>query len=467
MQPLGFRLKPRRNGIIAAESLHCRVLFRADTVFPMIQRVGDDPKLAHRPHPLHLILKACGYEDEFQLAPIHGPETVKFEVDRMLTLLAEQCGPILSGDPATWARLDELAAEADNDAFEQLGQLGIRLKQDGKWRELPELESVEAKGPSRATGMLAALVLLPLPAVFIILLILTLGAMLIGKHTSEDLPYALIACVISVPAIYLVIWVIRKMFGTQYQWQTDSEGLTIAAFRRKHFLRWREIEVSGVRPGVGYEFRTPQGTIRLDKEALQNTALEASIWQHLNRVGKAGDIIPSDFAMSLWAEIPDDRMESIQWESPLPIHVPDIVLRFVALEVLIWGATLYFKLDPVPIAALFSWWPVVWAGSRLIGIRRISVDDHGISAVTALGKRTIPWAQVHSVKFVNPGIRQPASLQIRGRGLKFLRIPWIPQHPNSTRVMLSILRRLRQQDRFKLLPFPTVLLTTGHIEDQP
>ncbi len=113
---------------------------------------------------------------------------------------------------------------------------------------------------------------------------------------------------------------------------------------------------------------------------------------------------------------------------------------------------------------MVSWWPVAWLTPRLITIKRVSVDDDSLSAVTALGKRTISWTEVRSVKFVNPGIRQPASLQIRGSGLKFIRIPWIPEHPNSTRVMLAILRRLRQQPRFRLLPFPTVLLTAGDSE---
>lgn len=467
LQPLGFKLTTGKQSMLGFESANCRIYFQPHSVFPVIQRADKDPSLAHRAYGLHVILKASGVDEEFELTPLEGPDTVEADIDRMVRLLVERCRPVLDGDEAAWERVTQVAAEDDDHAFEQLSKLGIRLKQDGKWRELPELESVRANSGNRVARAAFALALLVVPVIAIIGTVAGVYALLF-THENKEAPYlvAFILALLGAMSVTVSIFIVSRVVRAQYHWQTTPDGLTITGFRKKQFLRWNEIESVGVIPGAGYEFRTARDRIRLDKAALQDTAMEASIWQHLNRIGKTEDLILSDFAMSLWAQIPDEKTDSTQWESPIPVHLSDILLRFVAAEALIWGIAYRFGLDPVGVGIVVSWWPVAWLTPRLITIKRVSVGDDRVSAVTALGKRTIAWADVRSVKFVNPGIRQPASLQIRGSGLKIIRIPWIPDHPNSTRVMLAILRRLRQQPRFRLLPFPTVLLTADHTEEQ-
>jgi hypothetical protein len=466
LQPLGFKLTTGKQDIVGLESANCRIYFQPHSVFPVIQRTDKDPSLAHRAYGLHVILKASGVEEEFQLTPFEGPETVEADIDRMVRLLVERCRPVLDGDETAWEGVTQVAAEDDDHAFEQLSKLGIRLKEDGRWRELPELESVRANSGNRLARAALALALLVVPVLAIIGTVAGVYVLLSNHEQTED-PYliAFILALLGAMSVTVSIFIVSRVARAQYHWQTTPDGLTVTGFRKKQFVRWDEIETVGVMPGAGYEFRTAQDRIRLDKAALQDTAMEASIWQHLNRAGKSEDIILSDFAMSLWAEIPEEKTASTQWESPIPMHLSDILLRFVALEALIWAVAYRLGLDPIGVGIVVSWWPVAWLVPRLITIKRVSVDNDRVSAVTALGKRAIAWTDARSVKFVNPGIRQPASLQIRGSCLKFIRIPWIPDHPNSTRVMLTILRRLRQQPRFRLLPFPTVLLTAGQIED--
>ena len=118
-------------------------------------------------------------------------------------------------------------------------------------------------------------------------------------------------------------------------------------------------------------------------------------------------------------------------------------------------------MEVVPPLFLISAFPLWLALYNLILIRRISIFNDRIEATTALGSFRIPWKAVRSLKFaVLSGL--PTSLLIRAAGICYIRVPWLPKHPNSTRSMLAIIRRLRQEERFKLLPFPAFLLIAAY-----
>jgi hypothetical protein len=188
-------------------------------------------------------------------------------------------------------------------------------------------------------------------------------------------------------------------------------------------------------------------------------SLEASIWQHLNSLDKANTLPLSPFAISLWAQIPEEKVEEIQWENPSARSVSNILLNLAMWETLIWGAAIYLKLDVTSPIFVISTIPLWSAFYNLILIRRISVLNDRIEASTAFGKSDVPWKLVRSLNFV-VWFGRPVSMLIRAGMFCSIRIPWLPEHPNSTRVMLAIIRRLRQEERFKLLSFPAVLLVS-------
>lgn len=463
---LGFTLRRDRfDGALVAESEFCRVWFNPYQFILLVQRVSRTPKEACPAYDLNLLLKATGSDDEFHLQPLQGHDPVKAEVDRMVRLLVAQCRPILDGDEVAWRRARELGAEKENEALARLGEVGLRLKDGERWRELPELDSVTAKGGNKPINALLTLLLLAIPGGYTIFLAVVYWVALFGPPQKDTLVMVLAFSAFGVPMVLLDVWIVRKVLLCQYYWETSKHGLAIGTFLKKQFVPWTDVESALLLPGRGYELQTPGRTIRLERSALRSACLEASIWQHLNRLDKADTTPLSPFAMSLWAQIPEETQEEIQWETPAPPHALDILLKLAAWEALIWGIVVYFKLEVALPLFVISAYPVLCALYSLVLIKRIAVLGDRIEACTALGSLSISWEAVHSLKFM-VWFLQPPSMLIRAGAFRFLRIPWLPKHPNSTRVMLAIIKRLRQEERFKLLPFPAALLMAAYGGDQ-
>lgn len=462
---LGFSLRKDRFGGLVAESEFCRVLFNPNQVVLFVQQVSRIPKEACPAYDLNLLLKAAGSDAEFALQPPQGHDPVKAEVDRMVRLLVEQCRPILDGDEVAWQRVRELGAERENEALARLEEVGVRLKDGERWRELPELDSVRVKGANKPANVLLALLLLAVPGGYTIFLAVVYWVALFGPAQKDTLFILLIFSAFGVPMVLLDIWIVRKVLLCQYYWETGEQWLTIGGFLKKRFVPWTDVESAVLLPGDLYELHTCGRTIRLEAGALKSICLEASIWQHLHRLDKAHTTPLSPFAMSLWAQIPEETAEEIQWENPNPPRAWGMLLKLAAWEILIWGMIVYYKLEAVfPLFAV-AVLPVLSALYNLVLIKRISVLSDRIEACTALGPVSISWDAVKSLKFTSLFL-QPPSMLIYAGGFRFIRIPWLPKHPNSTRVMLAIIKRLRQEERFKLLPFPAALLMAAYGGDE-
>lgn len=442
---------------MVAESASCRILFDPLQFLLLVQRVCGGPPKASLAYDLGLLTKACNSDEPYQLVPMRDPEAVRSEVDRMVRVLVERCQPILDGDEAAWRRVDELAAEQRELRLAQLSEAGLRLKDGAGWRQLPELEAVRARGTCRIANALVVLLLAPIPLACTLVLIVFLGGLVFGPRQSDSVGGALAATALGVPVYGLSFWIVRRVLRGQYYWETSQLGLTIGGLLKRRVMLWSDVGSAALVPGRGYEFQTSKGSVRLDKEALKNVCLEASIWQHLSRVVEADVTALSPSAISLWAQIPEEKAEEIQWENPKPARVPEVLLKLLVWEALIWWTALHSQPDLLGAIIFVAVWPVGWAFCRLVTIRCILVAAEGIQATTSLGRLSIPWRAVRSVRFV-----WPATLQMRFRVFCLIRIPWMPKHPNSTRVMLAILRRLRQEERFKLLPFPTILLLAAY-----
>lgn len=462
---LGFRLQKRKFGVITAESPCCRIVFDPRQIIPFVQRISDTPEEDSPAYSLGLLLEFVyiKLELEFQLS---NPSAVNLEINRMIGLLAEHCLPLLQGDDDTWQQIKEFTTQKESEAFARLSEAGLRLKEGDNWRELPELESVRVKKANKLLNTLVAMLLMLVPFTFTIGVLIGTGMFLLAPPSQKEPALTLIMTLFGIPAVLLQVWILKRFLLCPYYWETSEQGFTIGGYFRKRSINWADIQSVEFIPGKGYELVTAERSIKLDKETLKNICLEASIWQHLNRAGKADNLPLSPFAMSLWAQIPDTKTEEIHWESPKPPHALDILIRCACAEALIWGAAVRFEPDAIFGLYFIALFPLGWALFTLTLIKRISITDDRIQLTTALGKRSIHWNSVCSVGFLSRWMTQPPSLMIRAGILGYIRIPWYPQHPNSTRVMLAILRRLRQEERFKFLPFPAVLLLSESRNNQ-
>ncbi len=466
LTPLGFSLRNDRAAeAIFAESDHCRLWFVAERFIVFVERLGEQDDELARLYDLNMVLKSIGSDYEFRVELPNCHEPVLADVERMLHVLVKQCKPILDGDEAAWRRLEEIGVEEKEERLARLNSLGLALKEGNRWRELPELECVRVKAADKPANAMLSLLLLLVPTAWMVTLGFVYWYALFEPPSKDKLVVVSVFTAFGIPAVLVIRWILKRFLLTQYYWQTDSTGLSIGLLFGKLFVPWADVESVALVPGRAYEVKTPARSYRLEKEALGEYCLEASIWQHLSRLGK-GDRAPlSPFAMSLWATIPEAKTEEIHWTNPEAPHAWDILLRLAVWETIIWGAVIYFGLNPFsPIMAIAAF-PVGATLNNLMLIRQVSVLSDRICVSTPLGSFEVSWHDVRSVQFQSQGF-QPPSMRIRARGLRFLRIPWMPEHPNSTRSMLAIIRRLRQEERFRLLPFPTILMMANAEEGE-
>lgn len=460
----GFKLKQdRRYRYLIAESESCRIFFDPHQFILYVQRVSNTPQELSPAYDLNFLLKALDTDLEFNINLLQGHNSIRAEVDRMVCLLLEHCQPILNGDDTAWNLVLELVKEEENEAIARMDKLGLRLKDGKEWRMLPELDSVRVNGASKPLNVLQALLLLIIPGGYTLFLIVAYCVALFGPPQKDTFLMLFFFTVCGIPMIILDVWIVRKVLLCQYYWKTSKKGLTIGMFLKNLFIPWEDVEAALLLPKRRYEIRTEKRTLRLERGAQESISLEASIWQHLQRLGKATITPLSMFAISLWAQIPDDASEEIQWESPKPPYFLDIILKLTALETLIWGIVFFFKLEIALPLFVISTFPVWRALYDLILIQSISISDDRIVALTALGTFNISWSDVQSIKFF--GGYGGRCMIIRAGTLCFIRVPWFPKHPNSTRILLAITKRLRQEERFKLLPFPAVLLAEAYSGD--
>ena len=462
---LGFSLKrDRLRDALVAESEICRMLFNPYQFIPLVQRISSIPGETCLFYDLNLLLESAGSDAEFRLQLLEGRNSVRDEVDRMVSLLVDHCRPVLNGDDVAWERVRKLGSQKDDEALAKLEAIGLHLKDGERWRELPELDSVRVKGANKSINVLLALLLLAVPGGYTVFLACIYWIALFGPPQKDAVAMVLLFSAFGVPMVLLDVWIVKRILLCQYYWETSERGISIGTFLKKLFVFWTDVESAVLLPGHGYELQTTGRTIRLERGALQSVCLEASIWQHLNKLGKA--VTPlSPSAISLWAQIPEETADEVRWENPSPPRVLDIFLKLTAWETLIWGTVAYFKLEVALPLFVVSAFPLMSALYNVVLMERISVLSDRIETCTALGRQSISWEAARSLKFV-AWVGQPASMLVRAGTFCFVRIPWLPKHPNSTRVMLAIIKRLRQEERFKLLPFPAVLLVAAHGGDE-
>lgn len=461
---LGYSLrKDRQHKALVAQSGTCRILFSPDEFILSVQRVTKPASVASPAYEMNVLLRAMGVDQEYSLPNSQNEAlSLQAEVDRMVCLLLTECQPLLDGDEAAWQRVSKVACEVEDEAIDQLGEIGLKLKDGDRLRELPELESVRVKVANKVINTSLVLPLLAVPGVCTILLPIMMVWYVLDR-TAESRAFVVpVLGVLVFLAIMVDRWIVRRLLLCDYYYATSRDGFTVGRFLGRLFVSWEDVESGLFLRRGGYEIRTSQRVIKLEESAAANACLEASIWQHLKRAGRAHVSPLSPLAVSLWAQIPDDTTDEIQWEPPDPPALTDIVLRALFWQALIWGPVLYFRLRITALPFIFASFPITSAAYSLSQTTRISISPDQMEATTALGSCRVGWNKVRSMRFLDGWSSHAASLMIRVGILRYVRIPWLPEHPNSTRLLLAIVKRLRQEERFQLQPFPAVLLSAAY-----
>ncbi|MEN6371299.1 MAG: hypothetical protein ABFD64_04720 [Armatimonadota bacterium] len=104
----------------------------------------------------------------------------------------------------------------------------------------------------------------------------------------------------------------------------DKTGIEIESFSRKRFIAWQDVVDAYTTPEDSRY--TKDIVVKSNTTIISFTApvethyelIEASIRQHLSRYGKAGGFILSDDSLSIWAEIPEDIPDEIDYIDNAP-----------------------------------------------------------------------------------------------------------------------------------------------------
>lgn len=464
LEKLGFTLrKSSSTNEFIIESETCRLIFNPYAFIPFVQRIQQNTEETSPAYHLNWIFRAVDSSSEFYPHPLDGYDALKSELDQMVCVFIEECPAILRGEDNPWQRVNELYIEQEDMNFAELDTMGLHFKDGSLWREIPELNSVKVTVVNKLLNSLLAFVLLIVPGGYTISLVCICWMAICHPSTNDNLQGLLILILIGIPLLLMDVWIIRKILLRQYFWETNNQDLIIGGLLKKCLIPWSDIQSLEVLPNKGCKIETSQRRFKLDRGAYDNPCLEASIWQHMSRLGKAGIQNLSPFAASFWAQIPEEDVEEeIRWTNPNPPCTPRIIgssiLWIVVLTLLIIGGVLYTKLNLEALLSGIIAFMVTRTFYKLSVIQSITVFEDGFEGATGFGKQDISWESIKSANFDQSG----SILLIHTRGLHYIRIPWFPNQRDSMQVVLKIIRQLRKEERFKSLSFPVQLLIASN-----
>ncbi|MCE5198390.1 MAG: hypothetical protein ABFD54_16320 [Armatimonadota bacterium] len=317
---------------------------------------------------------------------------------------------------------------------------------------LPGLEKVKWCG---GISGLAAFIGLFLAFSFVFILLCAILDKLCG------LPITWQGSVIGVVLLLLLVFLLRTSLY-DHRWETTSDGLRIKSIIGGRFLPWTDVPRAETKRNLWwmtscYTLQSKKFTVIIPARDIY---ICASIWQHLNSVGLSAEIKLSSAAELFWEPIPDTVQDEVGWEDEK--KVGSSMACFIQLLLLIFGTIVtvafvcfgLWQVSAVVAVGLIVIMLVRVLRSPIIDRVLVGRDTIAIGLATGQGQRAtlkMPWGELVSTKWVNYGI------DLRWiHGVRVV-IPWDPQDPQSTRLIVAIIHRLRGIPRPVLLPFPVEL----------
>ena len=314
--------------------------------------------------------------------------------------------------------------------------------------DLPELDSVTSGGRGlRIVSMIGLAVV----SLFFGALVAAIYALIRveGQHAQFTLVESLVVGVAG--AVVSALLMLRTNWF-EYQWTTDSTGLTIKGLSRTRRIDWSQVIDVKAKAMAGDKVsctvRTTVGKITLsDMFDDHSGLLAASLYQHLRRYGKAAESILTRGARTFWMPISREVPNEMDWHDPKPpewsVTLAVTVLVLVAVPVIYylgprvdWGQAWNF-LHQFAAAII----PLGYRKfrERLIAAHVVSVRHDGIEMRTARRLIYLPWREVKYVQWQQQNTFTIGKSTYRDVAI----IRYRRNDPDSAAVVLSIIRQLR------------------------
>ncbi|MEN6371366.1 MAG: hypothetical protein ABFD64_05060 [Armatimonadota bacterium] len=326
---------------------------------------------------------------------------------------------------------------------------------------LPALESVRTAKSFRAAARRHALisVALLICLLFFPLMILVVAISTGTKHPKFSITVAGLMLIIS---IGIIVWFFNTIRADFY-WETSPRGILIKGLFRCRLIEWTQIrEVISTQSFV---LLTDIGELKLSAVPDQVlVTFGASIWQHLAEINSPASFKPTPQMKSLWMEIPADTPHEVDWVNP---RLPRITMKDLPI-LLPWSITFVILCVFIIILGIRGLWyqwlfligPGMWIYMLYIWpmrktARQVSVREDALSVEIANKTVVFDWSDMGFVNW-NTSLWGYA-LYIKN-GKKEVMIPFDESQDASTdKLILSIIRRLREADPPILMPIPDPL----------
>lgn len=263
---------------------------------------------------------------------------------------------------------------------------------------------------------------------------------------------------------------------------------------RQRFIAWSEVERVETSVGAAsreavrrraFRFITRRGSFSfalycgeyLD-DARRNAQLAGSLWQHLRRRGLADGLQFPSAVESLWDRIPDELPRALAWSTLSLPRWSGWHALFAVIAVFFLGGTVGLGIQAEhPFGHTLALWAgsmwIVIFGSVFTGLRQdwlrtarqCAVDDRAVTAETARGPVRIPWAAVTDARWhLSSWDGTPGLLITGGRGDPGVLVPYDREDEASGRLILALVRGLREADQPQAVTVPEGLRIGPHSE---
>ena len=280
------------------------------------------------------------------------------------------------------------------------------------------------------------------------------------KNRSFYVSSDTIACIISGIITVLVCWALSSI--TLYL-KTDSKGITSKTRFKTRFIEWHKVrsaETKYKRKLLTGEYVILSDSQMIKFPVMYDIYLDASIWQHLRRVGMADGIELPEEALRLWHNNKIDSQNRIKWSNNNPPKWSKILMRLVI--VLLFSALLMYTAYLLnELHKIYSWiisiilLEIMYKSidsvlAKFLHVSRFDYYDDSFETDSLFGHVVVSWDNVRSAKWYGSAIKMRTSL------LGWTIVPYEKTDENSMQLITAIVKRLRNTKKTIIIPFPGI-----------
>lgn len=277
-----------------------------------------------------------------------------------------------------------------------------------------------------------------------------LYAILLSKYQYPVYAIGLLIFLITFPLLFAF-----RLYKKRITWETGHEGLSISRPFYERFIKWSDV-ISVQTTRWSYIIRTDKTSIKIPvSKKLQFVRLIASVWQHLDKTGKAGDFYLPQEAQGFLKEIPSDVPDMIEWSNQ---HASLNVIKAICsiLLMLLLGIIIWQEDEPGSVfillnLLLFTVVIIHLVGRMMYEANFVSFRNGLLKIVTLLGTKEIYVEDLEYVEWLSGH-----HLELSGNDKKAI-IPFDKYDPQSCKLLLAVIKSMRECRTRQIIPIPGFL----------